>query len=107
MMRRVRNKCFPACRDDVGVATQDIIVWSGLVLFVGMEGFAYVAHRWIMHDDGWLLHESHHGPRTGNWELNNLYAAIFAVSSFILLLGNVRLGWWGAGWAWIGVGIAE
>jgi beta-carotene 3-hydroxylase len=81
----------------------------GIALFVatvlGMELFAYVAHRWIMHGPGWFLHASHHRPRTGNWELNDLYAAIFAVPSFVLLLGGVQLGWW-PGCTWIGAGIA-
>ncbi len=81
----------------------------GIALFIGtvlfMEGFAYVAHRWIMHGPGWFLHKSHHEPRHGNWELNDLYAVIFAVPSFVLLLGGVQLGWW-PGFAWIGAGIA-
>jgi beta-carotene 3-hydroxylase len=81
----------------------------GILLFVatvlGMEGFAYVAHRWVMHGFGWLLHASHHRSRTGNWELNDLYAVIFAVPSFVLLLGGVQLGWW-SGCTWIGAGIA-
>ncbi len=82
---------------------------SGILLFVatviGMEAFAYAAHRWVMHGPGWFLHASHHRPRTGNWELNDLYAAIFAVPSFVLLLGGVQLGWW-PGCTWIGAGIA-
>ena len=82
---------------------------AGILLFlvtvIGMEGFAYAAHRWIMHGPGWFLHESHHRPRSGNWELNDLYAAIFAVPSFVLLLGGAQLGWW-PGFAWIGAGIA-
>ena len=82
---------------------------SGIAIFLatvlGMEGFAYVMHRWVMHGPGWFLHASHHRPRTGNWELNDLYAVIFAVPSIVLLLGGVQLGWW-PGWAWIGAGIA-
>ncbi|MES1974622.1 MAG: beta-carotene hydroxylase [Pseudomonadota bacterium] len=82
---------------------------TGLILFAltvtFMEGFAYVAHRWVMHGPGWFLHASHHRPRTGAWELNDLYAAIFAVPSFVLLLGGVQLGWW-PGFTWIGAGIA-
>ena len=82
---------------------------SGLLLFlatvVGMEGFAYVAHRWIMHGPGWFLHASHHRPRTGIFEANDWYAAIFAVPSILLLLAGVRLGW-GAGYGWVGAGIA-
>lgn len=84
-------------------------LFLGLLLFfgtvAGMEGFAYAAHRWIMHGPGWFLHESHHRQRKGNWELNDLYAVIFAVPSFVLLLGGVQLGWWW-GCTWIGAGIA-
>ncbi len=84
--------------------------WAlGILLFlatiVAMEGFAYVAHRWLMHGPGWFLHESHHRPRTGNWELNDLYAVIFAIPSILLILGGVQLGW--GDWAtWVGAGIA-
>ncbi|WP_159714029.1 sterol desaturase family protein [Sphingomonas sp. AX6] len=84
--------------------------WSlGILLFLGtilaMEVFAYVMHRWVMHGIGWFLHKSHHEPRTGNWELNDLYAVIFAIPSIVLLLGGVQLGWW-VGYAWVGAGIA-
>ena len=83
-------------------------IWLGILLFFGtvlfMEGFAYAAHRWVMHGPGWFLHESHHRARHGNWELNDLYAAIFAVPSFVMLLGGVQLGWW-PGFAWIGAGV--
>ena len=76
-----------------------------LVTVVAMEAFAYAAHRWVMHGIGWFLHESHHRARSGNWELNDLYAAIFAVPSIVLLLGGVQLGWW-PGFIWVGAGIA-
>ncbi len=84
--------------------------WAiGLLLFLatvtGMEAFAYVMHRWVMHGPGWVLHASHHRPRTGLFELNDLYGVIFAIPSIVLLLGGVQLGWWW-GCAWIGAGIA-
>ncbi|GAA4768829.1 hypothetical protein GCM10023219_13580 [Stakelama sediminis] len=72
---------------------------------IGMEGFAYAMHRWVMHGPGWFLHASHHRPRTGNWEWNDLYAVIFAIPSIVLLAGGVRWGWW-PGCTWIGAGIA-
>jgi beta-carotene 3-hydroxylase len=84
--------------------------WAlGLILFLGtilaMELFAYVMHRWVMHGPGWFLHESHHRPRTGPFELNDLYAVIFAIPSILLILGGVQLGW--GDWAtWVGAGIA-
>lgn len=84
-------------------------IWSGLAVFLAtvifMEGFAYVAHRWLMHGPGWFLHESHHRPRTGMFELNDLYAAIFAVPSISLFWYGIGLGH-GPLYAWIGGGIA-
>ena len=82
----------------------------GLLLFVGtvafMEGFAYVMHRWVMHGRiGWVLHESHHRPRAGRFELNDLYGVIFAIPSILLLYGGVQAGW-GDGAVWAGAGIA-
>ncbi len=82
---------------------------SGLGVFLltvlFMEGFAYVAHRWLMHGPGWFLHKSHHRPRTGTFELNDLYAVIFAVPSISLFWYGIGLGH-GAFYAWIGGGIA-
>lgn len=84
-------------------------IFSGLALFIltiaFMEVFAYVMHRWVMHGIGWFLHESHHRPRTGAFELNDLYAVIFAVPSITLIYGGVQSDW-GAWAAWVGVGIA-
>lgn len=70
-----------------------------------MEGFAYVMHRWVMHGPGWFLHESHHRPRKGWFELNDLYAVIFAVPSIALIWAGT-LGGWGDWANWVGAGIA-
>ncbi|MGK6318821.1 sterol desaturase family protein [Sphingomonas sp. DT-204] len=82
---------------------------AGLLLLLAtvaaMEGFAYAMHRWVMHGPGWVLHRSHHRPREGRFELNDLYAVIFAIPSVALLFGGTQLGWW-PGCAWIGAGIA-
>ncbi len=82
---------------------------GGLFLLIGtvaaMEGVAYAAHRWVMHGPGWFLHASHHRVRHGAWELNDLYAVIFAIPSILLILGGVQLGW-GQACTWIGAGIA-
>jgi len=86
-----------------------VSILSGLGVFIltvlFMEGFAYVAHRWLMHGPGWFLHKSHHRPRTGTFELNDLYAVIFAVPSISLFWYGIGLGH-GALYAWIGGGIA-
>ena len=71
----------------------------------GMEVFAYAMHRWVMHGIGWFLHASHHRPRTGPFEWNDMYAAIFAVPSIVLLWLGVQ-DHWGAVYTAVGAGIA-
>ncbi len=82
---------------------------TGIAIFfltiLAMEVFAYVMHRWVMHGPGWFLHASHHRPRTGMFELNDLYGVIFAIPSIVLILGGFQLGW-GSTAIWVGVGIA-
>ena len=78
-----------------------VALTSFLATILAMEGLAYAMHRWVMHGPGWILHASHHRPRRGRFEANDLYAAIFALPSILLLYGGVNLGW--GGWA-IGVG---
>lgn len=46
--------------------------------FLVMEPATYAAHRWVMHGFGRLLHDSHHRPETGLFELNDLYPVMFA-----------------------------
>jgi len=76
-----------------------------LITVLAMEGVAYATHRWIMHGPGWFLHESHHRPRGGRFEANDLYAVIFAAPSILLLWGGVNAAW--GIWAiWVGAGIA-
>ncbi|HEV2747759.1 MAG TPA: sterol desaturase family protein [Allosphingosinicella sp.] len=80
-----------------------ILVLFGTVAV--MEGVAYAAHRWVMHGPGWVLHKSHHRPRAGRFEANDLYALIFAAPSVLLIHAGVHLGW-GEGAVWVGGGIA-
>jgi len=70
-----------------------------------MEGFAYAMHRWIMHGPLWVLHESHHRPRTGWFERNDWFAVVFAIPSVLLIFMGTQLGFSPA-FAWIGTGIA-
>jgi beta-carotene 3-hydroxylase len=48
---------------------------------VGMEMYARWAHRALWHDfrPGWLLHKSHHEPRIGAFEANDVFAVMNAV----------------------------
>jgi beta-carotene 3-hydroxylase len=81
----------------------NFLIFLGTVL--AMELFAYVMHRWVMHGPGWFLHASHHCARPGMFELNDLYAVIFAIPSIFLLWHGVQGEWGGAATA-VGAGIA-
>ncbi|QCF27557.1 sterol desaturase family protein [Hydrocarboniclastica marina] len=73
-----------------------------LVTLAGMEAFAWFAHKYIMHGWGWGWHRSHHEPRQGWFEANDLYAVVFAGLAIVLIaLGT-------SGWhplEWIGAGM--
>ncbi|NP_001313021.1 beta-carotene hydroxylase 2, chloroplastic-like [Nicotiana tabacum] len=52
---------------------------------VGMEFWARWAHRALWHDSLWHMHESHHKPREGPFEMNDVFAIINAVPAIALL----------------------
>ena len=57
--------------------------------FIFMEGFAWFMHKYVMHGFGWFLHKSHHEPRHGRFEWNDLYAVIFAAPAiYFMWLGS-------------------
>lgn len=82
----------------------DTLIYAACFLgaLVMMEGVAYFAHKYVMHGFGWFLHESHHRPREGMFELNDLYALIFAIPSIILIWFGTN-GYPAALWAGLGV----
>ncbi|KAK4403620.1 Beta-carotene hydroxylase 2, chloroplastic [Sesamum angolense] len=51
----------------------------------GMEFWARWAHKALWHASLWHMHESHHKPREGPFELNDVFAIINAVPAIALL----------------------
>jgi beta-carotene 3-hydroxylase len=65
-----------------------------LAAFAGMEGVAYLMHKHVMHGPLWVLHASHHRPRTGPFEANDLFGVFFALPSIVLIyLGTHGTPW--------------
>jgi beta-carotene 3-hydroxylase len=64
-----------------------MVLWLALCLgtFVAMEGVASLMHRHLMHGPLWILHESHHRPRAGRFEANDLFGVFFAIPSIVLI----------------------
>lgn len=87
--------------------TPPMSIAAGLALFLvtvlGMEVFAIVMHRWVMHGFLWSLHKSHHEPRLGRFEKNDWFAVAFATPAITcFILGALG---YGAAWSWVGGGI--
>lgn len=55
--------------------------------FVVMEAVAYFAHKYLFHGCLWFLHRSHHEPRRGTFEWNDVFGPFFAVIAIILIGG--------------------
>jgi beta-carotene 3-hydroxylase len=56
-----------------------------LATVVAMELVARWVHEHVMHGWGWGWHKSHHEARDGVFEVNDLYAVVFAVISMGLI----------------------
>ena len=74
-----------------------------LLTVAAMELVAAGVHKYVMHGWGWGWHRSHHEPRTGWFEKNDLYALVFAAISLGLFVagGGPESALW-----WVGAGTA-
>ncbi len=61
-----------------------------ILSFLAMEGVAWFTHKYIMHGILWSWHESHHKPRHGRFEKNDLFAVVFSLPAiFLIILGSM------------------
>jgi beta-carotene 3-hydroxylase len=51
-----------------------------------MEFVAYLAHRYVYHKLLWVFHKSHHSPRTGPFEANDVFPVFFATVAVTIML---------------------
>ena len=57
-----------------------------VLAFVAMEGVSYAVHRYVYHGFLWFIHRSHHAPRKGRFEWNDLFPLHFASISIVLMM---------------------
>jgi beta-carotene 3-hydroxylase len=56
-----------------------------LAAFCAMEFVSYLAHRFVYHKLLWVFHKSHHTPRTGPFEWNDVFPLFFASVSILVI----------------------
>lgn len=82
------------------------ILLNGLIIlatFCIMELVAYALHRFVLHTFLWFVHDTHHKPRTGIFEKNDVIAFIFGVPSWLFIMFGIMGG--GDYRLYIGIGI--
>jgi beta-carotene 3-hydroxylase len=57
----------------------NVLIVVGTFMF--MEGVAWFTHKYVMHGFLWTWHHSHHVPRKGIFERNDLFAVVFSIPS--------------------------
>jgi len=64
------------------------MIWNGLLVvgtFFFMEGVAWFTHKYIMHGLLWSWHRSHHKVHPHALEMNDLFALVFSIPSFLTI----------------------
>jgi beta-carotene 3-hydroxylase len=72
--------------------------------FFAMEGAAWATHKYIMHGFLWSWHKSHHSPRHGFFEKNDLFAVVFSIPSIATIVAGFEFEQVGF-LKWVGFGI--
>jgi beta-carotene 3-hydroxylase len=77
-----------------------------LACFAGMEGVAWLSHKYLMHGWLWFLHADHHRKGEGSFfERNDFFFLIFATPGITLLFTGLAVGL-AQPYFWAGLGIA-
>jgi beta-carotene 3-hydroxylase len=76
-----------------------------LVIFLSMEGVAWLTHKYIMHGIMWRWHRSHHVHHRHWWERNDWFGIIFGLIATALIIAGLEVPGWQVLF-WIGMGIS-
>lgn len=73
-----------------------------LLTFLGMELFSWALHKYVMHGILWKIHESHHKPRKGVFEINDVFSVLFGSACVFCMVYGLQNKHWAL---YIGIGI--
>lgn len=72
-----------------------IYLWNAFIIlasFVLMEMVAWTMHKYLMHGFLWYLHKDHHYQHTHFFEKNDLFAFVFFIPSWLLMMFSIMDG---------------
>jgi len=83
----------------------EFLIHIGIIMLtiIAMEGIAWLTHRYLMHGPLWFIHKTHHTPRHGRFELNDVFGILFGVISISCILNGIDTF---SPLFWIGIGIS-
>jgi beta-carotene 3-hydroxylase len=58
--------------------------------FILMECASWLIHKYLLHGALWFLHRSHHTPRHGWFEINDLVGIVYAVAAAICIMVGIE-----------------
>ncbi|MFN9958118.1 MAG: fatty acid hydroxylase, partial [bacterium] len=70
---------------------------------IGMEFIAWSSHKFLMHGPLWFIHKTHHTPRHGRFELNDVFGITFGIASILFIIAGIDTF---SPLFWIGIGIS-
>ncbi len=62
-----------------------------LATLIGMEGVAWLTHKYIMHGPMWHWHHSHHNAHKGFFEVNDLFSILFSGVATALVVAGMEV----------------
>jgi len=70
-------------------------LWNACIIivsFIIMEGVAWILHKYVMHGFLWYVHKDHHIPHGKKTERNDLFALVFVIPSWLLMMFGIMAG---------------
>ncbi len=66
-----------------------LLFTSALAAFIGMEFWAAFVHRILYHGVFWSIHRTHHRPRRGPFEMNDIFVLAHALAAMAIVVAGV------------------
>ena len=69
-----------------------MLLLAAMAGFVGMEAFSWAFHKYLMHGVLWHIHQTHHRPGKGFFELNDLFSLMFGTGAALAIYFGLATG---------------